>query len=114
MSCLLVSDIFTQLFFKRKSFILIKERERLLYFDDPSVLKYLEDDADTLVDFGTLEPRIFKSHWKQDDKLEECQSLSILKLYTDDEGAETSATDNEIGELVRKTNKLQERIFIKV
>eukprot|EP00924_Labyrinthula_sp_SR-Ha-C_P011140 snap_masked-scaffold_51-processed-gene-1.54-mRNA-1 protein AED:1.00 eAED:1.00 QI:0/0/0/0/1/1/2/0/103 len=38
--------------------------------NDPSKLKYLEDDAEILTEFGPFKTGIFKIHWKQEIKLD--------------------------------------------
>eukprot|EP00924_Labyrinthula_sp_SR-Ha-C_P007888 snap_masked-scaffold_28-processed-gene-4.52-mRNA-1 protein AED:1.00 eAED:1.00 QI:0/-1/0/0/-1/1/1/0/219 len=47
--------------------------------DDDSLLKYLENDADILVEFGAFETGVFKVYLKEEDKLDERKLVAFSR-----------------------------------
>eukprot|EP00924_Labyrinthula_sp_SR-Ha-C_P010698 augustus_masked-scaffold_49-processed-gene-1.6-mRNA-1 protein AED:1.00 eAED:1.00 QI:0/0/0/0/1/1/2/0/414 len=71
------------------------------------LLKYLEDDADILAEFGAFETGVFKVCWEEEDKLDaaEAEDLSRLEPDPSEEEAKTPPGEPVIAELVAQTRE---------
>eukprot|EP00924_Labyrinthula_sp_SR-Ha-C_P004586 snap_masked-scaffold_1-processed-gene-5.22-mRNA-1 protein AED:0.33 eAED:0.41 QI:0/-1/0/1/-1/1/1/0/261 len=65
------------------------------------LLKYLEDDADILAEFGAFETGVFKVYWEEEDKLDEGERTFLTRLVKDpsEEEAKTPPGDSVVAEL---------------
>eukprot|EP00924_Labyrinthula_sp_SR-Ha-C_P005536 snap_masked-scaffold_68-processed-gene-0.86-mRNA-1 protein AED:0.41 eAED:0.41 QI:0/-1/0/1/-1/1/1/0/347 len=70
--------------------------------NNESLLKYLEDDAKILAEYGCFETGVFKVYWEEEDKLDEEELVTLSRLETDpsEEEAKTPPGDPVIAELV--------------
>eukprot|EP00924_Labyrinthula_sp_SR-Ha-C_P014742 augustus_masked-scaffold_43-processed-gene-0.41-mRNA-1 protein AED:0.41 eAED:0.41 QI:0/-1/0/1/-1/1/1/0/441 len=69
--------------------------------NDDSLLKYLEDDADILVEFGAFETGVFKFYWEEEDKLDAGERTALTRLIKDpsEEEAKTPPGDSVLVEI---------------
>eukprot|EP00924_Labyrinthula_sp_SR-Ha-C_P001270 augustus_masked-scaffold_7-processed-gene-19.93-mRNA-1 protein AED:0.48 eAED:0.48 QI:0/-1/0/1/-1/1/1/0/320 len=47
------------------------------------LLKYLEDDANILAEFGSFETGVFKVYWEEEDKLDAAEEQALSRLVKD-------------------------------
>eukprot|EP00924_Labyrinthula_sp_SR-Ha-C_P016103 augustus_masked-scaffold_4-processed-gene-19.17-mRNA-1 protein AED:0.26 eAED:0.28 QI:0/-1/0/1/-1/1/1/0/578 len=78
--------------------------------NNDSLLKYLEDEADILVEFGTFEAGVFKVYWEEEDKLDAAERTALSRLETDasEEEAKTppgGSVAAEVFSQLRKSKK---------
>eukprot|EP00924_Labyrinthula_sp_SR-Ha-C_P013087 augustus_masked-scaffold_12-processed-gene-9.45-mRNA-1 protein AED:0.40 eAED:0.40 QI:0/-1/0/1/-1/1/1/0/443 len=72
-----------------------------------SLLKYLEDDADILVEFCAFETGVFKVYWEEEDKLDAGERTALTRLIKDpsEEEAKTPPGDSVLAELASQLRK---------
>eukprot|EP00924_Labyrinthula_sp_SR-Ha-C_P009452 augustus_masked-scaffold_2-processed-gene-24.40-mRNA-1 protein AED:0.42 eAED:0.42 QI:0/-1/0/1/-1/1/1/0/452 len=79
--------------------------------NNESLLKYLEDDAAILAEFGRFETGVFKVYWEEEDKLdeEEVAALSRLQLDPSEEEAKTPPGDSVAAEVFSQLRKSKKK-----
>eukprot|EP00924_Labyrinthula_sp_SR-Ha-C_P005725 augustus_masked-scaffold_14-processed-gene-3.0-mRNA-1 protein AED:0.18 eAED:0.18 QI:0/-1/0/1/-1/1/1/0/490 len=78
--------------------------------NNDSLLKYLEDDADILAEFGAFETGVYKVYWEEEDKLDAGETTALTRLVKDpsEEEAKTPPGNPVVAGLAsqkRKTKK---------
>eukprot|EP00924_Labyrinthula_sp_SR-Ha-C_P007648 snap_masked-scaffold_42-processed-gene-2.17-mRNA-1 protein AED:0.74 eAED:1.00 QI:0/-1/0/1/-1/1/1/0/498 len=78
------------------------------------LLKYLEDDADILAEFGAFETGVFKVYWEEEDKLDAGETTALTRLvkYPSEGEAKTPPGDSVLAEIAsqRRKSKKEESI----
>eukprot|EP00924_Labyrinthula_sp_SR-Ha-C_P003606 augustus_masked-scaffold_3-processed-gene-0.5-mRNA-1 protein AED:0.41 eAED:0.43 QI:0/-1/0/1/-1/1/1/0/511 len=81
------------------------------------LLKYLEDDADILAEFGAFETGVFKVYWEEEDKLDAAERTTLARLVIDpsEEEAKTPPGDSVAAEVLSQLRKSKKKsIFVDV
>eukprot|EP00924_Labyrinthula_sp_SR-Ha-C_P012114 maker-scaffold_26-snap-gene-4.5-mRNA-1 protein AED:0.30 eAED:0.34 QI:0/0/0/1/0/0.33/3/0/563 len=75
------------------------------------LLKYLEDDANILAEFGAFETGVFKVYWEEEDKLDAVERTALSRLETDasEEEAKTPPGDSVVAELASQKRKSKKK-----
>eukprot|EP00924_Labyrinthula_sp_SR-Ha-C_P000611 augustus_masked-scaffold_27-processed-gene-4.64-mRNA-1 protein AED:1.00 eAED:1.00 QI:0/-1/0/0/-1/1/1/0/329 len=75
------------------------------------LLKYLEDDADILAEFGAFETGVFKVYWEEEDKLDAGETTALTRLvkYPSEEEAKTPPGDSVIAKLASQKRKSKKK-----
>eukprot|EP00924_Labyrinthula_sp_SR-Ha-C_P009484 augustus_masked-scaffold_2-processed-gene-25.51-mRNA-1 protein AED:0.37 eAED:0.40 QI:0/-1/0/1/-1/1/1/0/579 len=79
--------------------------------DNDSLLKYLEDDADILAEFGAFETGVFKVYWEEEDKLDAAERTALARLVKDpsEEEAKTPPGDSVAAEVFSQLRKSKKK-----
>eukprot|EP00924_Labyrinthula_sp_SR-Ha-C_P002157 maker-scaffold_19-snap-gene-2.44-mRNA-1 protein AED:0.06 eAED:0.06 QI:0/0/0/0.66/0/0/3/0/315 len=79
--------------------------------NNDSLLKYLEDYADILAEFGSFETGVFKVYWEEEYKLDvaEAEDLSRLVKNPSEEEAKTPPGDSVIAKLASQKRKSKKK-----
>eukprot|EP00924_Labyrinthula_sp_SR-Ha-C_P000696 augustus_masked-scaffold_7-processed-gene-1.50-mRNA-1 protein AED:0.42 eAED:0.42 QI:0/-1/0/1/-1/1/1/0/498 len=75
------------------------------------LLKYLEDDADILAEFGAFETRVFKVYWEEEDKLDAGETTALTRLVKDpsEEEEKTPPGNSVAAELASQKRKSKKK-----
>eukprot|EP00924_Labyrinthula_sp_SR-Ha-C_P002055 maker-scaffold_99-snap-gene-0.0-mRNA-1 protein AED:0.61 eAED:0.61 QI:0/0/0/0.5/1/1/2/0/224 len=120
MSTFLLPATATQLLFKLQSLTLWEKVVANLLRDvnnNDCLLKYLEDDADILAEFGAFESGVFKVYWEDEDKLDAGEATALTRLVKDpsEEEEKTPPCNSVTAELAsQKRKSKRESIFADV
>eukprot|EP00924_Labyrinthula_sp_SR-Ha-C_P011990 maker-scaffold_26-snap-gene-1.5-mRNA-1 protein AED:0.24 eAED:0.24 QI:0/0/0/1/0/0/2/0/515 len=79
--------------------------------NNDSLLKYLEDDADILAEFGAFETGVFKVYWEEEDKFDVAETTALSRLLKDhsEEEEETPPVDSVLTEIAFQRRKSKKK-----
>eukprot|EP00924_Labyrinthula_sp_SR-Ha-C_P010256 snap_masked-scaffold_23-processed-gene-1.4-mRNA-1 protein AED:1.00 eAED:1.00 QI:0/0/0/0/1/1/3/0/120 len=114
MSTFLLPAIASQLLFKFQNGKKVVANLLRDVNNNDCLLKYLEDDADILAEFGAFESGVFKEH---EDKIDAGEATALTRLVKDpsEEEEKTPPCNSVAAELVSQKRKIKrESIFADV
>eukprot|EP00924_Labyrinthula_sp_SR-Ha-C_P002188 snap_masked-scaffold_19-processed-gene-3.18-mRNA-1 protein AED:0.35 eAED:0.35 QI:0/0/0/0.5/1/1/2/0/251 len=79
--------------------------------NNESVLKYLEDNANILAEFGAFETGVFKVYWEEEDKLDAAETTALSRLVREnsEEEAKTPPGDFVLPEFASQRRKSKKK-----